>query len=252
MNSPLSNQDVSSPTQKAFPISKIEEFSSSSALSPSSTLKTSANVIPMHRTMTPLTNKQTSLLLRQSHPSLHLMSHDKLPLLNKQKNESISERIPITTKYTSSTSGINSKHSNGPSDYRMTHSSTPPPHPYLISTHSNLKQNVYVDPSTELSYPLNLCNILNKQESNAEDTSNKTNGCTKHNRHLLTGVGQYTRTVFKLKIYGIALYINEADIIGNYPLFQASVLTPGYTQEQQQEAFFKFLIKFSTRRNNTQ
>ena len=47
------------------------------------------------------------------------------------------------------------------------------------------------------------------------------------------------------------MYINEANIIGNYPLLQASVQTPGYTEEQQQEAFLKLLMSADTRIDRT-
>ena len=57
------------------------------------------------------------------------------------------------------------------------------PHPYIAAA----KNGIYTDPQTGLQYPTDLCNYLGDSEKDA-------------GRHTLMGVGQYTKTVFHIKV----------------------------------------------------
>lgn len=58
-----------------------------------------------------------------------------------------------------------------------------PVHPYIASA----KDEVWTDPQTDLQYPTDLCSYLGYDRKEA-------------GRHTLTGVGQYMRTVFNVKV----------------------------------------------------
>jgi hypothetical protein len=106
-----------------------------------------------------------------------------------------------------------------------------PTHPYIASA----KNNVWTDPQTGLEFQTDLCEYLGHDRKES-------------GRHTLTGVGQYTRTVFNIKVclimwchdelcfvfqhshssllsldiqvYGVALYVSKRDVLAD-PLFEA-------------------------------
>mmetsp|Transcript_25138 Transcript_25138/g.54874 ORF Transcript_25138/g.54874 Transcript_25138/m.54874 type:complete len:1075 (-) Transcript_25138:129-3353(-) len=93
-----------------------------------------------------------------------------------------------------------------PSNERTDQFDNDSPHkPRKIPTHSYIKESkdgVWVDPDTGLEYPTDLSEYLGHDR--------KATG-----RHTLMGVGQYTRTVFKIKVYGCALYLAKRDVLAD-------------------------------------
>ncbi|CAB9511768.1 expressed unknown protein [Seminavis robusta] len=100
------------------------------------------------------------------------------------------------------------------SDPRAT---TPPPQPSVSSLGKLRKiemnpyiaasqDEIWVDPLTGLQYPTDLCKYLghDRRESG---------------RHTLVGVGQFMKTMLKIKVYGIALYVSKRDVLAD-PAFQ--------------------------------
>jgi N6-adenosine-specific RNA methylase IME4 len=71
-------------------------------------------------------------------------------------------------------------------------------HPYI-----EVSQNgMWEDPQTGLRYHTDLCEYLGH--------TRKESG-----RHTLTGVGLYTRTMLKIKIYGVAFYVSKRDVLAD-------------------------------------
>ena len=185
----------------------------SSSSSSRSKILGSSTVFPMHAVLTPFTNEQTSYLLRQSHPALHIEHR----LLTKLDNENIAN-----------VSGGNHYPSM---DFRIR---PEPINPY--ATEAN-KDGVYVDPATELTYPIDLCPSLQAADNSIEK-------CNASSKHLLMGVGQYTRTVFKLKVYGTALYIAQGDIVNNPQVADRLRMYANMTDEEIREdwSFYEILM----------
>ncbi|KAL7536123.1 hypothetical protein ACHAXR_006927 [Thalassiosira sp. AJA248-18] len=73
-----------------------------------------------------------------------------------------------------------------------------PVHPYIQSS----KDFVWVDPLTSLQYPTDLCRYLGHTKKDV-------------GRHTLMGVGQYYRTAFNIKVYGVALYVAKRDVLAD-------------------------------------
>ncbi|KAL7548654.1 hypothetical protein ACHAWF_011926 [Thalassiosira exigua] len=73
-----------------------------------------------------------------------------------------------------------------------------PVHPYIQSS----KDFVWVDPLTSLEYPTDLCGYLGHTKKEA-------------GRHTIVGVGQYYRTAFNIKVYGVALYVAKRDVLAD-------------------------------------
>ena len=73
-----------------------------------------------------------------------------------------------------------------------------PKHPYIEAS----TDGIWVDPDTKLEYLTDLSEYLglDRKESG---------------RHTLTGVGQYTRTFLKIKVYGCALYVAKRDALAD-------------------------------------
>lgn len=97
-----------------------------------------------------------------------------------------------------------------------------PVHPYIAVS----KNNVWTDPQTGLEFNTDLCEYLGFQK--------KTYG-----RHTLMGVGQYTKTMLKVKVYGVGLYVSKRDVLAdsNFQPFAAQT-----TEElQQNHQFYKYL-----------
>ncbi len=83
-----------------------------------------------------------------------------------------------------------------------------PIHPYIQSS----KDFVWVDPLTSLEYPTDLCTYLGQTKKEA-------------GRHTLTGVGQYYRTAFNIKVYGAALYVSKRDVLAAQKFGEYAALT---------------------------
>jgi len=77
-----------------------------------------------------------------------------------------------------------------------------PTHPYIATC----KNEVWTDPQTQLEFRTDLSGYL------GDDRKAK-------GRHTLTGVGQYLRTVFNIKVYGVAFYVSKRDVLAD-PLFE--------------------------------
>jgi len=73
-----------------------------------------------------------------------------------------------------------------------------PSHPYIQSS----EDFVWVDPLTSLEYPTDLCEYLGHTKKEA-------------GRHTLMGVGQYYRTAFNIKVYGVAMYVAKRDVLAD-------------------------------------
>merc|ERR1712151_289500 len=58
-------------------------------------------------------------------------------------------------------------------------------------------------------------------------------------RHTLMGVGQYTRTVFKVKIYGVALYVSKRDVLADSTFSKYAGLS--IEELQSNDEFYKYL-----------
>lgn len=106
----------------------------------------------------------------------------------------------------------------------MKKSSTPTSKPPSSSSHKHKLQiqvNPYVaksqnelwtDPKTGLVFHTDLCQYLGHDRSLV-------------GRHTLTGVGQYTRTVFNVKVYGVAFYVSKRDVLVDPLMKQYAGLT---------------------------
>mmetsp|Transcript_15659 Transcript_15659/g.22809 ORF Transcript_15659/g.22809 Transcript_15659/m.22809 type:complete len:607 (+) Transcript_15659:3-1823(+) len=73
-----------------------------------------------------------------------------------------------------------------------------PVHPYIEASTDEL----YEDPITGMSFPTDISEYLGHDR--------KVTG-----RHTLTGVGVYTRTMLKIKVYGLALYVSKRDALAD-------------------------------------
>lgn len=96
-------------------------------------------------------------------------------------------------------------HSLEPAEYqKQAHKDTPhrprkiPIHPYIEAS----KNGVYEDPLTGLTYQTDLSTYLGHDR--------KLSG-----RHTLMGVGIYYRTMLKIKVYGVALYVPKRDVLAD-------------------------------------
>lgn len=78
-----------------------------------------------------------------------------------------------------------------------------PTHPYIAASNNE----VWVDPQTGLEFLTDLCRYLGHERKES-------------GRHTLVGVGQYTRTVFNIKVYGIAFYVSKRDVLAD-PSFES-------------------------------
>jgi len=83
-----------------------------------------------------------------------------------------------------------------------------PVHPYIKES----KNGVWKDPQTDLEFLTDLSGYLGDDR--------KTKG-----RHTLMGVGQYTRTVFNIKVYGVALYVSKRDLLADPNFIKYSTMS---------------------------
>lgn len=89
-----------------------------------------------------------------------------------------------------------------------------PVHPYIKES----KNGVWTDPQTELEFLTDLSSYIGDDRK-------------KHGRHTLMGVGQFTKTVFKIKVYGVALYVSKRDILADPNFIPFSSLNTEQIQE---------------------
>jgi len=73
-----------------------------------------------------------------------------------------------------------------------------PVHPYIAASQNGM----YADPQSGLTFPTDIHSYLGHER--------KLSG-----RHTLMGVGLFTKTMLKLKIYGIALYVPKRDVLAD-------------------------------------
>ena len=90
-----------------------------------------------------------------------------------------------------------------------------PVHPYIQKS----KDFVWVDPLTSLEYPTDLCQYLGHTKAEA-------------GRHTLMGVGQYYRTAFNIKVYGVALYVAKRDVLADPKFGQYAALSSEELRER--------------------
>jgi len=104
---------------------------------------------------------------------------------------------------------------------------TIPVHPYIAAS----KDQIWVDPQTGLEFPTDLCEYLGhtKKESG---------------RHTLMGVGQYLKTVFNVKVYGVALYVSKRDVLADHTFKKFATLTTSQLQESRE--FYEYLMSTPT------
>jgi len=108
-------------------------------------------------------------------------------------------------------------------DRRTLESDSRPPHrPRKIPVHSYIqsaKDFIWIDPLTSLAYPTDLCEYLGhkKEESG---------------RHTLTGVGQYYRTAFNIKVYGAAFYVSKRDVLADSKFGEFAALSADELRER--------------------
>mmetsp|Transcript_8848 Transcript_8848/g.11761 ORF Transcript_8848/g.11761 Transcript_8848/m.11761 type:complete len:743 (+) Transcript_8848:533-2761(+) len=73
-----------------------------------------------------------------------------------------------------------------------------PVHPYIESS----KDGLWEDPATGLRYLTDLCEYLGHERKEV-------------GRHTLVGVGQFVKTMLKIKVYGVALYLSKRDVLAD-------------------------------------
>eukprot|EP00980_Cylindrotheca_fusiformis_P016262 scaffold4829_cov129-Cylindrotheca_fusiformis.AAC.22 len=96
-------------------------------------------------------------------------------------------------------------------------------HPYI----ENSKDNLWTDPKTGLSYRTDLSAYLGENRKEV-------------GRHTLTGVGQYMKTAFNIKVYGVAFYVSKRDILADPAMASFASLS---TEELQQSDDFYSLLR---------
>lgn len=92
----------------------------------------------------------------------------------------------------------------------------------------------WTDPLTGLLYHTDLCRYLGHDRKEV-------------GRHTLTGVGQYMKTVFNIKVYGVAFYVSKRDVLADPVMEQYASMT---TEELRQEPNFYETLRFMTPSSN--
>lgn len=92
----------------------------------------------------------------------------------------------------------------------------------------------WTDPLTGLVYHTDLCRYLGHDRKEV-------------GRHTLTGVGQYMKTVFNIKVYGVAFYVSKRDVLADPVMEQYASMT---TEELRQEPNFYETLRFMTPSSN--
>lgn len=73
-----------------------------------------------------------------------------------------------------------------------------PINPYIATS----KDERWTDPQTGLVYHTDLCRYLGHERQEA-------------GRHTLTGVGQYTKTMLNIKVYGVGFFVSKRDVLAD-------------------------------------
>lgn len=142
-----------------------------------------------------------------------------------------SEKKPVETKGIRKQGKIlHHPHSSASAESKkQLHKDTPhrprkiPVHPYIAAS----KNGMYEDPLTGLTYRTDLSSYLGHDR--------KLSG-----RHTLMGVGIYYRTMLKIKVYGVALYVPKRDVLADAGFNEfASMNTEGL---QKSNEFYDHLM----------
>lgn len=97
-----------------------------------------------------------------------------------------------------------------------------PVHPYIAASNNQ----IWVDPQTGLEFLTDFCEYLGHERKES-------------GRHTLVGVGQYLKTVFKVKVYGVALYVSKRDVLADPTMGKYASHTT--TQLQESNEFYDYL-----------
>lgn len=97
-----------------------------------------------------------------------------------------------------------------------------PVHPYIDAS----KNEIWTDPQTDLKYMTDLCSYLGEDRK-------------AYGRASLMGVGQYARTVFNIKVYGVGLYVSKRDVLADPSFIQFSTMTA--EELRTNEEFYEYL-----------
>lgn len=108
-----------------------------------------------------------------------------------------------------------------------------PVHPYIAES----KSGVWTDPQTGLEFLTDLCGYLGHDR--------KTTG-----RHTLMGVGQYLRTMLKIKVYGVALYVAKRDVLADAAFEKYASLDADQLRERKD--FYSHLMHMPSPTDPTQ
>jgi len=108
-----------------------------------------------------------------------------------------------------------------------------PIQPYLEGS----KNGVWRDPVTELDFEVDLADHYEKDFKGS-------------GKNLLMGTGTYTKFVFKLRIYGIALYVDSADVLADPKLQELAGLDAEGLR--QNEEFYDHLMDMPTTKEGGQ
>jgi len=191
--------------------------------------------IPSSQTLTSAHPSRGSMLLKNSNPILVGISADNLSSSSRPSRgtQMLAKSNPIlhgmgggSKDSTRSLSGLSSQKpissdSSAPTGSRIK-SHKMPVNPYFESADAAGK---WEDPATSLVYETDLSSYLG---------DNKSEG-----RQVLVGVGQYTRTVFNVKVYGVGVYVSESDIFVDPQLVQFVGLTSDELREEP--SFYEIL-----------
>jgi len=101
-----------------------------------------------------------------------------------------------------------------------------PKNPYI----EEAIDNWWLDPQTGLKYRTDLCKYLGHEKKRS-------------GRHTLMGVGQYTRTVFNIKVYGIAVYVAKRDVLASPRAAKFASLDAD--QLRQRPDFYEMLMEMT-------
>eukprot|EP00536_Pseudo-nitzschia_multiseries_P016340 jgi/Psemu1/328205/estExt_fgenesh1_pg.C_10800003 len=92
----------------------------------------------------------------------------------------------------------------------------------------------WTDPQTGLVFRTDLCQYLGHERKEV-------------GRHTLTGVGQYTKTMLNIKVYGVGFYVSKRDILAD-PSFEpyASLSSEGLRQSEDFFGILRSMKGFTT------
>jgi len=94
--------------------------------------------------------------------------------------------------------------------------------PYIEAS----KDEQWIDPQTGLMYQTDLCQYLGHERKDV-------------GRHTLTGIGQYTKTMLNIKVYGVGFYVSKRDILADPSVEPYASLSSG--ELRQSVDFFRIL-----------